>query len=119
MKIKEIVAAIPMVDVARAVEFYKNILELRVETLSANMDMYWVTSGESKFLLYKKGEASKAEHTAMSFTVENIKESVLKLEENGVKFYQSNNTKIFDLDGSLSAWFQDSEGNNLEISQRP
>ena len=119
MKINEVVAAIPAVKVERAKTFYEDILGLKLELISADLQMYWVKIANSKFLLYKKEEPSKATHTAISFTVENINEAVNELVEKGVLFYEDNNTKIFDLDGSLSAWFQDTEGNNLEISQRP
>jgi len=119
MKINEVVAAIPIVNVERAKTFYTDILGLQLTTLSTDLDMYWAKAENSKFLLYKREEASKSEHTAISFSVENIEDAVNKLVKKGVSFYEDNNTKIFNLDGSLSAWFQDTEGNNLEISQRP
>lgn len=118
MKIKEAVAAIPMTDVNRAKLFYQETLGFQLETLSNTLDMYWVKSGTTRFLLYLRNEENKAEHTALSFTVENIDEAVNMLESRGVQFYTSEDKRIFDLDGSLSAWFQDTEGNNLEISQR-
>lgn len=119
MKVENIVAAIPMVDVERAKSFYTERLGLELELLSDKLDMFWVKAGDSKFLLYKKAEANKAEHTAMSFTVDNIEKTLEELEHKGIHFYQDNEVKIFDLDGSRSAWFQDTEGNNLEISERP
>lgn len=119
MRIKEIVPAIPMVNVEKAKNFYGQVLGFDIEVLSAELDMYWVKTGTRKFLLYKRNEDSKAEHTLMSFGVADIEETVIELEQKGVQFYQSENTKVFNLDGSLSAWFQDTEGNNLEISQRP
>lgn len=118
MKITEALAAIPMTNVKRAKEFYRDILGLELDTLSDKLDMYWLKIGGNKFLLYKRNEKNKAEHTALSFTVDNINNAVDHLENKGVKFYESQGQKIFDLDGSLSAWFQDTEGNNLEISQR-
>ncbi|WP_190810657.1 VOC family protein [Flagellimonas sp. S3867] len=119
MKINEIVAAIPINDVIRAKDFYGNTLGFTLDLLSKSLDMYWAKKGNGKFLLYKRNDKNKAEHTAISFTVENIEEAIIELEEKGVEFFESQGKKIYNLDGSLSAWFQDSEGNNLEISERP
>ena len=119
MEIKEIVAAIPMTNTERAIQFYKNKLSLQVETLSEKAGMYWVKANGSKFLLYKREANTKAEHTVISFTVENVEQSIKELETAGIEFYNDNGAKIFNLDGSRSAWFQDTEGNSLEISQRP
>lgn len=119
MKIKEIIATIPINNTERAIHFYKDILNLEVQALSVDLGMHWVKIDNAKFLLYKRESKTKAEHTVISFTVENIAKSINELESKGVEFYNDNNAKIFNLDGSLSAWFQDTEGNNLEISQRP
>ncbi|RDY59768.1 VOC family protein [Flagellimonas nanhaiensis] len=119
MKINEIVAAIPVLDVNRAKEFYVKTLGFQLEVLSETMGMYWAKINNGRFLLYKRNDENKAEHTAISFTVESIEEAVGELESKGVKFFEAKGEKIFNLDGSLSAWFQDPEGNNLEISERP
>lgn len=118
MQAKEVVAAIPMTNVERAKAFYSQTLEFELETLSQNLGMYWVKIANSKFLLYKRTEESKAEHTTLSITVEDIERTLYTLEAKGIQFYESEGDKIFNLDGSRSAWFKDSEGNNLEISQR-
>ena len=119
MDIKEIITAIPVNDVDRAQNFYSKTLGFELETLSRNLDMYWAKSNNGKLLLYKREDENLAEHTALSLTVENIEDSVKELEEKGVVFHEVHGQKIFDLDGSLSAWFKDPEGNNLEISERP
>lgn len=119
MEIKEIVAAIPAIDIERAKKFYVDALGLKAETLSNTLNMFWVGKNQNRFLLYQKNEKNKAEHTALSFTVSDIGKTVNKLKSRGVIFYQDNENEVFNLDGSLSAWFTDTEGNNLEISQRP
>lgn len=119
MNIKEAIAAMPVVNVQRAINFYENILGFKSELLSEDLGMYWILAPNSRFLLYLREEKSKALHTTLSFSVENIALAIKELEGHGVKFFQKGGKKVFDLDGSLSAWFQDSEGNNLEISQRP
>ena len=119
MNIKEIIAAIPINEVVRAKEFYMDVLNFELETLSEKMNMYWAKGAGAKFLLYKRNDPNLAEHTALSFSVQDIESTVHELEEKGVVFYQFEGQKIFDMDGSLSAWFKDPEGNNLEISKRP
>lgn len=118
MEIIEAVAAIPMTDVKRAKSFYQKSMGFQLEPLSDTLEMYWVKTGKSRFLLYLRNEKNKAEHTALSFTVANVEEAITTLENKGIHFYENDDKKVFDLDGSLSAWFQDTEGNNLEISQR-
>lgn len=118
MEIKEVLAAIPMTNVKRAKRFYGETLGFKLETLSEDLQMYYVKISESKFLLYLRNKKNKAEHTSLSFTVENIESAIALLEKKGISFYEDNENKIFNLDGSLSSWFKDSEGNNLEISQR-
>lgn len=118
LNIKEAVAAIPMTEEKRAKTFYQKTMGFELELLSKTQQMYWVKISESKFLLYLREQENKAEHTALSFTVENIEKAMAELENKGIKFYEQEGKKVFELDGSLSAWFQDTEGNNLEISQR-
>lgn len=118
MKVKEAMAAIPMTNAERAKAFYSEVLGFELETLSQDLEMYWVKIAKSKFLLYQREEGSKAEHTTLSFTVENIEKALSTLESKGIQFYESKGNKIFDLDGNRSAWFKDTEGNNLEISER-
>lgn len=118
MEIREAIAAIPMTNVQRAKQFYGETLGFSLKTLSEELDMYYVLVADSFFLLYLRNEKNKAEHTSLSLNVENIEMAVAQLEHKGISFYEDKGNKIFDLDGSLSSWFKDSEGNNLEISQR-
>lgn len=118
MKIREAIAAIPMVDVERAKQFYGETLGFKIKMISQDLHMYYVFVANSFFLLYLRNEKNKAEHTSLSLTVENIEIAVNELEDKGITFYEDKGIKIFELDGSLSSWFKDTEGNNLEISER-
>ncbi len=119
MIIKEALATIPITNPERAKVFYTQVMGFELDTLSDNKGMYWVKIANSRFLLFRSEVESKAEHTTLSFTVENIEKSLSTLESKGIQFYENKGKKIFDLDGSKSAWFKDTEGNNLEICQRP
>jgi len=118
MNLKEIITTIPITDVKRALHFYTNTLNFEPQTLSEDLGMYWIIKEQHKFLLYLREAETKAEHTVMSFTVEDVEKELTALEQKGVEFYTDKGHKIFNLDGSLSAWFKDSEENTLEISQR-
>ncbi len=118
MKIQNVIATIPINNVDRVKKFYSQILGFTIETLSSELNMFWVYANKNRFLLYQREDLTKAEHTVISFSVSNIQESINELENEGILFFEEKGNKIFNLDGSLSAWFQDTEGNNLEISQR-
>ena len=78
----------------------------------------------TRLYLYQRDTATKADHTVAGWEVENIEEVVEALRERGVVFEQ------YDLPGLKtdergiatsgpvkSAWFKDTEGNILAISE--
>jgi hypothetical protein len=78
----------------------------------------------SRFLLFKRPHPSKAEHTVAVFTVKDLETTMEELEERGVRFerYDLPNLKtdergMVDQDGMKAAWFKDSEGNILGVSE--
>jgi hypothetical protein len=82
--------------------------------------MFQDGSGEAALYIYQRG-ATKAEHTAASFEVEDIEAEVKELKAKGVKF------DTFDAPGVTwendiatmgtikGAWFKDTEGNILGV----
>jgi hypothetical protein len=82
-------------------------------------------SGDSFFDLYATQFAGTAQHTLGGFYVDDIDAAVDDLTAKGVAFehydfpgLKTNEKGIADLDGELSAWFKDPEGNILAIAQR-
>jgi hypothetical protein len=80
----------------------------------------------SRFLLFRRPERSKAEHTVATFTVKDLEMTMEELRERGVRFerYDLPNLKtdergIAKQDGMKAAWFKDSEGNILGIGEMP
>ena len=67
---------------------------------------------------------SKAEHTAISFEVDDLEREVTDLERHGVRFedYDLPGLKtdhhIAQIDGMLAAWFKDPDGNILCVHQQ-
>ncbi len=123
-------ATIPVVDLKRARRFYRDTLMLE-EIVPSDMDPK-VTEDNAmfrvgdctRFLLFRRPHASKAEHTVAGFTVRDLKKTMEELNERGVRFERYNlpNLKtdergLAEQNGIKAAWFKDSEGNILGISE--
>jgi catechol 2,3-dioxygenase-like lactoylglutathione lyase family enzyme len=112
---------LPAVDLARARKFYEGVLGLRVSR--ATKDTVWYDSGNgTNLLLYERG-ATKADHTAAGFLVDNVEKTVSDLRKRGVVFeeYDLPGMKTVDgiaiVDDQKSAWFKDTEGNILAVAE--
>jgi predicted enzyme related to lactoylglutathione lyase len=123
-------ATIPVVDLDRARRFYRDTLKLKEMTPSdidpkiAKDNAMFRVGDSSRFLLFRRPHASKAEHTIAVFTVKDLETSMEELRERGVQFeqYDLPNLKtdergILEEDGMKAAWFKDSEGNILGVSE--
>ena len=109
---------LPVKDLERARRFYEDALGL--EPLGAKPDGKFIyRCGGTELALFPKPEGTKAEHTAVSFRVDDISESVAALERRGVRFadYDLPGLKTVDhvcvLGSEKAAWFEDPEGNIL------
>jgi len=109
---------LPVKDLDRARRFYEDALGL--EPLGAKPDGKFIyRCGGTELALFPRPEGTKAEHTAVSFRVENISESVAALEKRGVRFadYDLPGLKTVEhvcvLGSEKAAWFEDPEGNIL------
>jgi len=115
--------AIPVTDIRKAIDFYKNTLGLKQSAMQMEKDGALFDAGEgTKIYLYQRGQ-SKADHTLASFNVDNIEEIVDELFQKGVVFEQydmPNGIKtdakgIATMGDMKSAWFKDPDGNILAI----
>ncbi len=113
---------LPAVDLDRASKFYGEKLGLKI----SSKDEWGITvdAGEGTYLyLYKRG-ATKADHTVAEFTVKDVEKEVKALKAKGVKFEDYDLPEmgiktvdgIATMDGSKGAWFKDTEGNILAVS---
>lgn len=114
-------AVLPAIDIARAEKFYGETLGLEIE--SGQVPGYFtVHAGSGTSILVYEREGTKAEHTVAGFTVGNVTETVRELRERGVIFEEYDMPGLKTEDGvamqgpSRSAWFKDSEGNIIAIS---
>lgn len=110
---------LPVKDLDRARDFYAAKLGLEPQGLQADGKFLFRCGGGAILALFPKPDGTKAEHTAVSFQVEDIVAEVRDLERRGVKFhdYDLPGLKTVEhvcvLGSEKAAWFSDPEGNIL------
>ncbi len=113
---------LPVKDMARARDFYERCLGLRAGNVKPDGKFEYAVGG-STLALFPKPEGTKAEHTAISFRVDDIAASVAGLKQAGVVFedYDLPGFKtvghVCVLGAEKAAWFKDTEGNFLCIHE--
>ena len=122
---RPITPILPVTDLERAKRFYTTNLGLRPSSEKGPPDTaIFEASGQQKLELMKRPQPTKAEHTALSFEVDDIEREIKDLEGRGVRFedYDQPGLKterhIATMNGGRAAWFKDSEGNILCIHQQ-
>lgn len=116
------IAMLPVVDMARARDFYERTLGLPTARVPPNGEARYETDGHL-FALYQRASPTRADHTALSFEVQDITGEMKALRSRGVRFedYDLPGLKTHDgvcvLGGERAAWFRDTEGNILCIHQ--
>ena len=109
---------LPVKDMDRARAFYEGCLGLTAGNFKPD-GKFEYTVGGSTLALFPKPEGTKAEHTAISFQVDDIAASIAELKRAGVVFedYDFPDFKTVDhvcvLGAEKAAWFKDTEGNYL------
>ena len=115
---------LPVVDLERAYHFYRNPLGLRPAAEQVPETVAIFEAGGTRLELQKRDQPSKAEHTALTFEVEDIEREVQELEQRGVRFADYDlpglhtDGHIARLEGMACAWFKDADGIILCIHQR-
>ena len=109
---------LPVRDLARARHFYETRLGL--DPGAPRPDGKFVyRCGDTEIALFPKPEGTRAEHTALSFRVDDIHAAVAELRSRGVVFddYDLPGLKTVDhvcvLGAEKAAWFRDPDGNIL------
>jgi predicted enzyme related to lactoylglutathione lyase len=114
-------AYIPVLDVSRARKFYEQILALapRRNTPAACSDC-----GGYEFFMYPTSNAGTSKASQAFWQVADVEAEVADLKARGVVFeeYDMPGIKMVNSiasgGGAKTAWFKDSEGNILAVSQR-
>ncbi len=119
---KPVMTTLPVVDLQRARKFYEEKLGLGSPISSSEKNVTYECGQGTKLYLYQR-EQTKADHTAFSFLVDDIEQEVRELKKKGVSFesYDMPGFEVVDnimsWDNVKAAWFKDSEGNIIAISQ--
>ncbi len=114
---------LPVIDLVRARDFYESKLGLTPVGPKPDGKFIYECGGGAQLALFPRPGGTKADHTAISFQVENIEQAIAKLKANGVVFedydYPDLRTvnHICVLGSEKAAWFRDTEGNFLCIHQ--
>ena len=123
LKRSRIVPYIPVADVARARKFYEDKIGLTPKETYAGGVIYECGSGSWVFMYPTRGAGTSKASTAF-WSVDDVEAEVAELRARGVTFedYDMPGLKtvngIATAGGARTAWFKDSEGNILAISQR-
>lgn len=114
----QVTCMLPVKDLQRARRFYEQALQL--EPIGSQPDGKFVYQcGHTQVALFPKAEGTKAEHTALSFQVDDIQSAITELKARGVVFadYDFPGLKTIGhvcvLGAERAAWFEDPEGNIL------
>lgn len=113
---------LPVIDMARARGFYEGCLGLTPGSSKPDGKFEYAVGG-STIALFPKPGGTKAEHTAVSFKVQDIGKSIAEMKQAGVVFedYDLPDFKTVEhvcvLGSEKAAWFKDTEGNYLCIHE--
>jgi catechol 2,3-dioxygenase-like lactoylglutathione lyase family enzyme len=123
LKLARIVPYIPVAKVARARKFYEEKLGLTPKEEYAGGVIYECGDGSWVFMYPSAGAGTSKASTAF-WAVDDVAAEVRELKARGVVFEEYNmpgikmENSIASAGGAKTAWFKDSEGNILAISQR-
>ena len=114
---------LPAADLERAKKFYEEKLGLKVTRTDQSPGAFLQAGGGTQLYIYQRS-ATKADHTAASFTAADVEATVKELKAKGIVFNDVNipSMGVKTIDGVATigemkaAWFKDTEGNILSIT---
>ncbi len=115
-------AYIPASDVSRARTFYEGTIGLRPKLEFAGGVIY--QCGGTEVFLYPTANAGTSRASQAFWEVEDVAAEVADLKARGVRFEEYDAPGLRTVDsiatggGAKTAWFKDTEGNILAVSQR-
>jgi predicted enzyme related to lactoylglutathione lyase len=122
LKTAPIRAYIPASDIARARKFYEGILGLSPKLEYAGGVIY--ECGGAEVFMYPTPNAGTSKASQAFWQVADVEAEVADLKRRGVKFEEykmpgvTMTNSIATAGGAKTAWFKDTEGNILAVSQR-
>jgi predicted enzyme related to lactoylglutathione lyase len=115
-------AYIPASDVSRARKFYEDVVGLKPREEYAGGVIY--ECGGTEVVLYATPNAGTSKASQAYWEVADVEAEVAELKARGVKFEEYDmpgvamKNSIATGGGAKTAWFKDTEGNTLAVSQR-
>ena len=115
-------AYIPVSDVSRARKFYEEKIGLKPKAMYAGGVIY--ECGGAAAFLYPTPNAGTSKASQAFWQVKDVEAEVAELKKRGVTFEEYDMPGITMKDGiatgggAKTAWFKDTEGNIMAISQR-
>ena len=115
-------AYLPASDVKRARKFYEQIVGLRAREEYAGGVIY--ECGGAEVFLYPTPNAGTSKASQAYWQVADVEAEVADLKARGVKFEEYDfpgmtmRNSIASAGGAKTAWFKDTEGNILAVSER-
>jgi predicted enzyme related to lactoylglutathione lyase len=123
LKDASIVPYIPVSNLARARKFYEEKVGLQPKEEYGGGVIYECGNG-SWFFMYHSPNAGTSKASQAFWSVKDVEAEVTELKRRGVVFEEYNMpgitmvNSIATAGGARTAWFKDTEGNILAISQR-
>ena len=119
----QIIAYVPVSDLPRARKFYEE--KLGFVPVESNPEGVMYESGKgSRFFAYKSAGAGTSKASTAFWQVGDVEAEVADLRKRGVVFEEYDNPGFKTVNGfatgggAKTAWFKDTEGNILAVSQR-
>lgn len=113
---------LPALDLARARKFYKEKLGLKESGNQMEGGVTFEAGGGTKLFIYERPPV-KVEHTLANFLVEDLQAEMAELRSRGVVFEEYDFPGLKTVNGVATwgkikaAWFKDSEGNILGLTE--
>jgi len=123
LKKMKAMAVLPAKDLERARAFYRDTLGMEPDEEESG-GLIYRTGGDTAFLLYETDNAGSAKNTQMAWEADDLDAEVADLRRRGVVFAEydfpglKTENGIATTDGLRTAWFLDSEGNILAVTER-
>jgi catechol 2,3-dioxygenase-like lactoylglutathione lyase family enzyme len=124
LKDSAIMAVLPAKDINRAKDFYRDKLGMESSGAMEEDSLVYSCGSGTSFLVYQTDNAGSAKNTQMGWEVDNLDREMEELRGRGVKFEDYDQPGLKTENGVVTsewgkgAWFLDSEGNILSITQR-
>ena len=118
-----LIPPIPVTDIDRARVWYADKLDLTPVSEVPGQALAYRTGAGQSMLLFLSDEAGAVEHQLVAWRVDDLEAEVSELRRRGVQFEEYDQPDLRTIDGiavtpvGRAAWFKDSEGDTLTISQ--